>query len=294
MVKSVAVISFGHKANSWVPAHLAQIGMVTSAADEIWDLRTMMSDPLTQDRVTNGEDGSHDRTQIAVFGQESFMPAIGQMTDSLLDAYISNKDATLMSIMGCVTGAHRADTLGKAECDMLNACTHSDGTKVFHAMHFTMTRCNSKRECEHAINQAWKWAEEGAWCDVPHVPFAHLYGEVACRQRPESSANWTEYRRLAERVEEWIREEEGGVIAPSTAPVLTPETPPNRAKPSQPVADDSQPQESQLSGTTSSSSPQLNAVWQKRAEKRVTAAQFNIENCSGLTTIIVPLNSVTQ
>ena len=163
----MAVISFGHKANSWVPAHLAQIGMVTSAADEIWDLRTMMSDPLAQDRVTNGEDGRHDRTQIAVFGQESFIPAIGQMTDSLLEAYMSNKDATLMSITGCVTGAHRADTLGKAECDMLNACTHSDGTKVFHAMHFTMTRCNSKRECEHAINQAWKWAEEGAWCDVP-------------------------------------------------------------------------------------------------------------------------------
>ena len=131
----VAIIGLGHAQQWWLAEHLEEEGV--AVATEVLDLRAIMTDPLAEDRVEHQRDGTCPKTIIAVLGQEA---AAGACTSLCTLAFQKRQrgDAQAVVALGCHSGYHRTDTLGRISESMLNAFVDTDGRTIFNAQPFPL------------------------------------------------------------------------------------------------------------------------------------------------------------
>lgn len=197
--RSVAIVTFGHVTSPWLADHVVRECFVDDAND-IFDLRKILHDPLREDRVTHNQDGSHDRTQVAVMGQSSFSAACINMVGTVFESMSKDADKPVLLFDGCKTGCHRAWVVGETVGSICNAIVDSNNDRVLNAQVFHAASCNSKREVEHMLTQAWKWAM-GAWTVIPHTD--ELFGAKAARSREQSSCSLATLNDFVEDTNAW-------------------------------------------------------------------------------------------
>ena len=80
------------------------------------DCKGLMNDPLREDRVSFGEDGTHARTIVAVMGQDKFPIVCEDTMDKMLEL-TGDAAARGMGIIlsgSCEQGVHRVDAWGRS------------------------------------------------------------------------------------------------------------------------------------------------------------------------------------
>ena len=149
----IAVVSFGHKEHDRLMQEFINL-------DEpfyvYYDLRKMISDPLRQDRVNHREDGSHAKTIVAVFGQQSFANVVAETLSGAL-AQAESLGRGVVIAGGCNGGFHRADTWGRTLVDSFNALMVGPAVRLVNAQHFPLQTA-SQDEAKYILDDAKKWA----------------------------------------------------------------------------------------------------------------------------------------
>ena len=257
----VAIVAFGFEKSAWLPNYLEEMGGVADAELSVWNLREMMSDPLKGDRVSHNEDGTHSRTQIAVFGQEAFGPTVEQILGFFFEHHCLDEAPMPLIALGCRTGYHRAHVTALAVESGLNTMIDGNNERCFQAQVFHVSSANNKKEAEHMVTKAIEWSK-AAWTSMPHEDIDALFGFRACRQSKESTEGHNKLRRFLIDCQGWLfsecdrfkADDERQTPVPSAAPIASPNT----------ASDDSQPQSSQ----SSVKSPTLGDVYNRQKDKR--------------------------
>ena len=256
----VAILAFGYEKSPWLPQYLVDHNVIGSAEEDVWNLRNMMADPLKGDRVSHNENGSSDRTQIAVFGQEAFTPTVEAVLGWFFEYHCLDCEPSAFVPLGCRTGNHRAHTMGLGIEAGLNTMLDGDGNKCFEAQLFHVSAGNNRKEAEHICSKAIEWANE-AWTEMPHEDIDALYGYKSCRQSRESAENHVQFRKFLLDCNDWLITECDRFMAEDKRSKPVPSAAPN------PVSDDSQPMSSQ----SSKPSPTLGDVYSQQRDKREKA-----------------------
>ena len=69
-MKPIAIVSFGSSTDPWVFHTLEK--KIQDWVSNSWDVKTLLSDPLQEDRVRHTENGTFPKTIVAVVGQEQW------------------------------------------------------------------------------------------------------------------------------------------------------------------------------------------------------------------------------
>jgi hypothetical protein len=198
--KSVAIVGFGHKSHPWVAANLQER---VGAELLVVDLRKELGDPLREDRVKHGEDGSFPKTITAVYGQPNFAATTMDTFGKIVEA--SYAQALNIAALFCHSGYHRCDTSCRTLEGGLNAIVLDTGERVFNAQYFPTVHCNGAREVERVLDTALEWAN-CPWTIMPTITH-EKYGMSAVRSRPEAQKAFSEIWDNVRRCEAWMSEE---------------------------------------------------------------------------------------
>lgn len=137
-----------------------------------------MQQPLADARVNHGQDGSFEKTMVAVMAQKQFPATMKKIVTEVATAAVMCKRSTpggvigICSPNGCKTGFHRANVCNRMAKELLNSLEVC-GVKPFKAQLFAMH--DKKRwEFDRVIRDARIWLEEPWRCDVtvPDVKYA--------------------------------------------------------------------------------------------------------------------------
>jgi hypothetical protein len=157
---------------------------------EVHDLRTVLRDPRDNaSRALWQVDGTHEWTQRAVYGQESF-PTCVQQRIGELEARVRDGRPRII-FEACHTGFHRADVFGRTLKSCLNRKLAFDPAgemlRVFNCMHFPLCELKPRDVAKH-LELAWKWADTDGWALVRGGtgPREDLYAYDACCTRPQA------------------------------------------------------------------------------------------------------------
>ena len=145
-----------------------------------------------------------------MLAQDGTVPVVTSIVKTALDQLAFSDDIRIVIPVGCATGFHRADMIGRLATDCLNALVlpgtvegGSDGVqpKVFECQLFSLAACKNKGESQAHLGRAWKWAES-AWCGMgtPH----ELTGTSASCIDPDANGSIQQLYRMLEKMNEWL------------------------------------------------------------------------------------------
>ena len=218
--RSVSIVCFGAETTPWAKKKLVEDGYVSSE-QKIFDLRKRLSDPLGSDRVRHGEDGTSEKTQLAVMQQSAFAGVAQDIVGQVFELLAEDADHLLIGIH-CRTGFHRAWVAADVSCIITNSFYNgADGQKLFEAQVFHFASCTSKGDAMSQLQHAWDWAgsETAPWTHMP-IPNQIFGKSGASRSRAASSTVETLEAFIGD-VQQWW----GSQIAPGL-PASSPESSP--------------------------------------------------------------------
>ena len=182
-IQPIAIVTYSTKHfNETVPVWLESIVQV-AVAPKI-DLTQIMENPMSKHRAHWTEDGSYERTQIAVISQPSFVDG----TRAFMNTLKSLIEPAIIPVC-CLQGLHCCNTLGRVGCEMANSCVYSDGSRVFNALHVPLAHCMDKTEAELELDQALMWATN-PWVLMPTPKEDARFAHTVAMSRPNLMANF--------------------------------------------------------------------------------------------------------
>ena len=110
MAIPVAVLSFGMAADGYLKPLLDD--EYPDWRDCAFDLRQTLRDPLGEDRVSHLDNGTADKTVVAVVGQEKW-PQVATDIVATATSKVSSHKAGLLIVLYCTKGQHRSDTTAR-------------------------------------------------------------------------------------------------------------------------------------------------------------------------------------
>ena len=185
--RSVSFVSFGHKTSAWARAAIENVGYIN---DRKWfvDLRDFLDDPLGSDRVRHGENGSSEKTQLAVMQQPQFAGVIESVVGQVFEMLAEECDHLLIPL-ACKTGDHRAYVSAEVASSIVNSFFDGrNGQKLFESQCFHLSTCTSGGDARSLLTHAWDWADSATapWAAIPLT--SDLFGKKACLRSRSGSA----------------------------------------------------------------------------------------------------------
>ena len=110
MAIPVAVLSFGMQTDGHLKALLDK--EYPDWQDCAFDLRQSLRDPLGQDRVSHLQNGTDDKTVVAVVGQAKWADVATDIV-TVATSKVSSDKAGLLIVLYCTKGQHRSDTTAR-------------------------------------------------------------------------------------------------------------------------------------------------------------------------------------
>ena len=187
MAHPLAILSFGAAKDPWIERYLDEHAGC-EWRDHSYDLRVLLKDPLSDDRVSHHENGTHAKTMVAVMGQSSWQDVVSAMIDYVIDYTHSHpNDKGMLLPIYCSKGQHRSDVSARFVAEACQSLRHQ-GLPIFDVQLFAMSECQSKHDKVNSIQKALLWSHEPWACPAPaSVPAERRYGMQESRARPQSS-----------------------------------------------------------------------------------------------------------
>jgi hypothetical protein len=216
--RSVAIVAFGVETSPWALRMLIDEGYVSAAA-KVFDLRARLSDPLGSDRVRHGEDGSSEKTQLAVMSQPKFATVVEDICGAVFEL-IAEEEERLFIAVHCRTGFHRAWVASDSAASVINSLFGShDGQKVFECQVYHLSSSTSKGDAISTLQHAWDWSssDTAPW---RHIPLTHeLFGKAGCNRSRQASATIDRLENFVTEVQQWWDSQIApGLPAPASSP----------------------------------------------------------------------------
>lgn len=161
----------------------------TNSGREPWihvPLYNLLSDPVKDEQVKHQHDCSDPLTVIAIYSQSAFAPLVIRMANDMVQRYVDGD--SLLGDVECVSGFHRASTVGATVKLVLNSLLDAKGERMFNCQTFSLLQHTHKQSLAKQVDMAVEWTQK-PWCTIPTVPIddrEQIWGYEQCMARPDA------------------------------------------------------------------------------------------------------------
>lgn len=146
----------------FLPSHRHHSVVILEDRVSYTNLKEFLRQPLADNRVNHGEDGSYPKTVVAVYSQDAFTDTVQVLVTDVLQKVAAAEETNAACIIGfvsangCHTGQHRAHVCNLSAKGVLNEITLEGGAKPFQAQVFSL-HDKKGHEFQRVLNDAWCW-----------------------------------------------------------------------------------------------------------------------------------------